>query len=110
MNGKIYFAHGKESGPMGSKIQAMMEVGKSLGFECESPSYEGMDNPDDRVKKLIKLKPEGNPLILIGSSMGSYISTIASKEIKPDGLFLLAPAFYIPEYPEQTPIPVAKKT
>lgn len=107
MKKTIYFAHGKESGPLGTKILGMMEVAKSLGYYTESPSYEGLDNPNDRVKKLLDLKPTGSPLILVGSSMGSYISTIASRYIKPDGLFLLAPAFYIEKYPEQAPKPIA---
>jgi alpha/beta superfamily hydrolase len=37
-------------------------------------------------------------VVLIGSSMGAYVATVASESIKPKGLFLLAPAFYLPGY------------
>jgi alpha/beta superfamily hydrolase len=34
----------------------------------------------------------------MGSSMGAYVATVAAEIIKPNGLFLLAPAFYLPGY------------
>ena len=43
-------------------------------------------------------------LILVGSSMGGYVSTVASVSLKPAGLFLMAPAFYMPIGREQNPI------
>lgn len=36
--------------------------------------------------------------MLVGSSMGAYVSTVAAEIIKPKGLFLIAPAFYLPGY------------
>jgi alpha/beta superfamily hydrolase len=30
--------------------------------------------------------------------MGAYVATVASESVKPKGLFLLAPAFYLPGY------------
>ena len=35
---------------------------------------------------------------LVGSSMGAYVATVASEIIRPKGLFLIAPAFYLPGY------------
>lgn len=40
--------------------------------------------------------------------MGGYVATVASMVLKPAGLFLIAPAFYMPGYPEQNPTPNAK--
>ncbi len=37
--------------------------------------------------------------------MGGYVTTVASAALKPAGLFLMAPAFYMPGYPEQNPVP-----
>jgi alpha-beta hydrolase superfamily lysophospholipase len=37
-------------------------------------------------------------IVLMGSSMGAYVATVAAETIKPSGLFLLAPAFYLPGY------------
>lgn len=107
----VYFAHGKESGPWGTKITALAEVAKAKGFHVESPDYSSMMDPEARVQKLLDLKPAAKKhLVLFGSSMGSYVSAVASQNIKPDGLFLLAPAFYRAGYEKQNPLPVAKIT
>jgi pimeloyl-ACP methyl ester carboxylesterase len=104
----IFFAHGKESGPWGSKIQRLAEVGKAREFAVESPDYAGVDDPDERVRRLLALTPKAaNRLVLVGSSMGAYVSLVASRTIRPDGLFLLAPAVQIPFYPEFEPPPHA---
>ncbi|MBI4752438.1 MAG: alpha/beta fold hydrolase [Acidobacteria bacterium] len=104
----IFFAHGKESGPWGSKIQRLAEVGKARGFAVESPDYAGVDDPDERVRRLLAFNPKAaNRLVLVGSSMGAYVSLVASRTIRPDGLFLLAPAIQIPFYPEFEPPPQA---
>lgn len=42
--------------------------------------------------------------------MGGYVSALASKTLKPDGLFLMAPALYLPGYREQNPRPYARNT
>ena len=91
----VYFAHGKESGPWGTKITALAQIAKAKGCHVESPDYAQTMDPDERVKKLISLKPSAKKhLILVGSSMGGYVSTVASERLKVSGLFLLAPAFY----------------
>ena len=106
MPGTIYFAHGKESGPWGSKILALASVAQERGFEIESPDYSDIVDPEARVAKLLSLAGNATPpLILVGSSMGGYVSTVASATLRPAGLFLLAPAFYLPGYAEQDPIP-----
>lgn len=100
----IYFSHGKESGPNGRKIQKLVEVGRSLGFATHSIDYTHLDNPDDRVKHLLKTieadKPDGD-LILVGSSMGGYVSLTAGAHLNPAGIFLMAPALYLPGYQAQ---------
>lgn len=101
----VVFAHGKESGPWGSKIVFLADIAKQLGAEVLSPDYSGMDNPDHRVAQLLAL-PElqsknYSSLLLVGSSMGGYVSVVASQTLKPHGLFLLAPAIGIAGYPLQ---------
>lgn len=107
----VYFAHGKESGPWGTKIVALAKGAKRLGFDVQSPDYSMTMNPDERVKILLDLKPKAKKnLVLVGSSMGGYVSTVASRSLKVKGLFLLAPAFYKMKYANQDPIPHAKIT
>lgn len=107
----IYFAHGKESGPWGSKIVALADVARSKGFEVISPDYSDLPDPDERVKRLLEIwNGSQDTTVLVGSSMGGYVSAVASSIIKPAGLFLMAPAFYVPGYAVQEPVPVAQKT
>ena len=104
--GTVYFAHGKESGPWGGKIRALARVAESHGYRVESPDYSGLDDPDARVEKLLALAPsDPKRLVLVGSSMGGYVSTVASASLMPQGLFLMAPAFYRPGYANQNPVP-----
>lgn len=109
--GTVVFSHGKESGPWGSKITAMAVVVRELGKAVESVDYRGLDDPADRVAKLIEVgsRLEG-PLVLVGSSMGGHVSAAAAGRLKPRGLFLLAPAFYMAGYEEHTPQDVACPT
>ena len=107
----VYFAHGKESGPRGSKIEALAAVAGQKGCRVESPDYSGIADPNARVEKLLSLAArETGPLVLVGSSMGGYVSTVASTKLRPAGLFLMAPAFYLPGYEKQEPAPEAKLT
>ena len=106
----ICFSHGKESGPWGSKIAAMADLARDRGLEVESLDYRGMD-PVQRVDKLVAhCKPLGRPLVLVGSSMGGHVAAAASAELPGvRGLFLIAPAFFMPGYEEHTPVPRARR-
>jgi surfactin synthase thioesterase subunit len=105
------FSHGKESGPWGSKITAMAAVVRELGWAAESVDYRGLDDPAVRVGKLIdQAEKLDAPLVLVGSSMGGHVSAAAASRLKPRGLFLLAPAFYMKGFEEYTPQDVACAT
>jgi len=112
----VVFSHGKESGPQGRKITAMAQVARGLDFAVESVDYRGMDDPAARVHKLIQtlsslgLSGSKASLILVGSSMGGYVSAAAAGKVRPRALFLLAPAFYMPGFEEYTPQDVPAPT
>jgi len=100
----LIFSHGKESGPWGTKIQAMAQVGRDLGFVVESIDYQGMDDPATRVAKLLdSARALQGPVYLAGSSMGGHVSAAAAQPLGAQGLFLLAPAFYMPGLESHTP-------
>lgn len=107
----VVFSHGKESGPWGSKIRALATIATSKGFSVESVNYADLVDPELRVERLqaTPLPPHGR-LILVGSSMGGYVSTVCSEALKPTGLFLMAPALYLPGYRTQDPSPCAGRT
>lgn len=96
---RVIFAHGKESGPWGSKIQYLALIAGELGFGVESLNYQGMDDPDERIRHLLWHQLSGSPLVLVGSSMGGYVSAMACRELQPNALFLMAPALYLEGYP-----------
>ncbi len=109
--GTVVFSHGKESGPWGSKITAMAAVVRDLGVAAESVDYRGIDDPGARVHKLIETGARLNaPLLLVGSSMGGHVAAAAASSLKPRGLFLLAPAFYMSGYEQYTPQEVSCPT
>ncbi|MCQ8116608.1 YqiA/YcfP family alpha/beta fold hydrolase [Methylomonas rosea] len=99
MSKLVIYSHGKDSIPWGEKPSALAEVTKRLGFEFISPDYQASNDPDWRVQQLLAQNVSGyETLVLVGSSMGAYVSTVAAEIIKPKGLFLIAPAFYLPGY------------
>ncbi len=95
---KVIFSHGKESGPWGSKIRQLSQVAKDKGFSVDSIDYQKITDPDLRVEHLISVGKEEDRLILVGSSMGGYVSLAASEALQAEGVFLLAPALYMPGY------------
>ena len=97
----VYFAHGKESGPWGSKIKYLADVATAHGYAVASPDYSHTHNPKARVQQLLDLNPQAERLILAGSSMGGYVSAMACTALHPCALFLMAPAFYFDEYPDE---------
>ena len=100
----VVFSHGKESGPWGSKITAMAQVVRELGFEVESVDYRGMDDPAARVAKLIAVASQlPEPVVLVGSSMGGHVAAAAAAQVRARGVFLMAPAFYMPGFEQYTP-------
>lgn len=97
-NPLVYFAHGKESGPWGSKIRHLAHIARQRGWAVESPDYSAHKQANARVQQLLALAPAASRLVLCGSSMGGYVSAMACEQLQPDGLFLLAPAMYLPGY------------
>lgn len=92
----VCFAHGKESGPWGTKITHLATVARERGFEVISPDYSHTHDPRARVEQLIALAPQARRLVLAGSSMGGYVSAHACAALRPAALFLMAPALYFP--------------
>ena len=102
----VYFSHGQESGPWGTKIQAMADAVRGLGCRAESVDYRGIADPTERVEKLIaECQRVEEPLVLVGSSMGGHVATAATASLNASGLFVLAPAYFMPGYEELTPVP-----
>lgn len=102
----VVFAHGMESGPWGTKITALAKVAERCGWAADSRDYQSTKDPDERVRMLLADPPTADRLVLVGSSMGGYVSAMACEALRPDGLLLIAPALYFEHYdaePAQVP-------
>lgn len=107
----VCFSHGKESGPWGTKISALADVAREIGWTVESLDYQGMDDPHARVARLREYcRGHGEPLALAGSSMGGFVAAAVAAELPMRGLFLMAPAFYVPGYEQYVPPPASCPT
>jgi pimeloyl-ACP methyl ester carboxylesterase len=102
----IVFSHGQDSEPWGTKITAMAQVARDHGLEVESVDYRGMADPAVRVQRLLEVcRALPGKLLLVGSSLGGHVCTAVSTQVPTRGLFLLAPAFFMPGYERYTPAP-----
>ncbi|WP_316896879.1 alpha/beta fold hydrolase [Pseudodesulfovibrio indicus] len=94
---RLIWCHGSLSTPWGAKSLALAETAKALGLTMEGPDFSDLEDPDLRVDRLAGLlREDDRPVILAGSSMGGYVAAAAGSVAT--GLFLLAPAVYLPGY------------
>ena len=108
----LVFSHGKESGPWGSKIKALATEAENSGLTFESLNYTDLPDPDQRAQRLAEhIEKLDQSTLLVGSSMGGYVSLLNSVHSKVTATFLLAPALYMEgyskqEYPTETPVEI----
>ena len=111
----VVFSHGKESGPMGSKIRCLMAEAERLGLKTLSVDYRNCATASERVvlldETLKNLDTPPQQVVLVGSSMGGYVSTVMANNLPVAGLFLMAPALWMlaEEYTVQTYQPQTSK-
>lgn len=98
MSMNLIWSHGMDAQPWGAKSKALAEVAQEFGLTLEAPDYTSTKNPDERVAMLAERLNDAGPSILLGSSMGGYVSACASSDADVKGLFLVAPALYLQGY------------
>lgn len=98
---KTIYLHGFASGPLSRKAQFFHQRFAECGRELEIPA---MDEGDfegltiTRQLSLVERIAGGEPVQLIGSSLGGYIAALyAARHPEVAKLVLLAPAFYFPQ-------------
>jgi pimeloyl-ACP methyl ester carboxylesterase len=101
VRGHVVFSHGSDGTPFGTKIRALYEIGESEGYEVAAVDYRGVDDPAGRVQMLQEFcRDLSSHLVLVGSSLGGYVSLAAAPTLHAKGVFLMAPALYMPGIPE----------
>jgi pimeloyl-ACP methyl ester carboxylesterase len=109
--GLVHFMHGKESSPGGSKIAALASVAQARRWAVASLDYSHTTDPAARLEQLLgACASVRRPLVLVGSSMGGWVAAEAAERLGAHGVFLLAPALYMPGYPTQDPVVPAART
>jgi predicted esterase len=100
VKGHVVFSHGTEGTPFGTKIRALYEIAESEGYEVAAVDYRGVADADERVQMLHEFcRDFSSHLVLVGSSMGGYVSLAAAPTLHAKGVFLMAPALYMPGIP-----------
>lgn len=106
---KIIFSHGRSGQPDGKKTQRLSHLAKQFGHDTESVNDTDTQDPEIRSQRLhdnlmTHLNRHPEPVCLVGSSMGGYASLVAAEKIpqtRLKGVFLLAPALYLPRYQQR---------
>jgi predicted alpha/beta-hydrolase family hydrolase len=108
MPGHVILSHGSDSGPDATKVSALARVAESLGWTTFKPDYREEDAPGHagavppRIARLVEaMRDAPRPLVLAGSSMGAFVSGLASLQASCDGLFLIALPIGIPGCPQR---------
>ncbi len=99
----VIFSHGHLSSPDSAKIRRLSPIVEEAGLLWRALDYRDLrDDAGGRVERLCReLESLDEPAILVGSSMGGYVSVAAACRIPVRGLFLLAPALYLNDrYPD----------
>ena len=104
MRGHVILSHGSDSGPEATKVSALARVAEALGWTTFKPDYREEDKlgyaecVPRRVARLVEtMQGEPRPLVLAGSSMGAFVSGLASLRAPCNGLFLIALPIDIPD-------------
>ncbi|WP_028920737.1 alpha/beta hydrolase [Pseudoxanthomonas suwonensis] len=120
--GHCILSHGFESGPDATKVTALAQAAEALGWTTERPDYTDLDARSEvsrvgdvpaRLQRLLRIAGEaverGGPVVLGGSSLGAYISAIASLQVPTRGLFLMVPPLQMGPMPalDAAPVPTS---
>ncbi|MBE1161691.1 alpha/beta fold hydrolase [Dyella acidiphila] len=104
MPGHVILSHGSDTGPDATKVSMLAQVAEAMGWSTERPDYRQDDalghagSVAPRIARLHeRIAASSTPPVLVGSSMGAFVSGLASLEQPVAGLFLLATPSLIPD-------------
>ncbi len=111
--GHCILSHGFDSGPDATKVTALARVAEDLGWTTERPDYTDLDarlevgrlgDVPARLRRLVDIASvaaaRGGPVVLAGSSLGAYVSALASLQVPIRALFMMVPPTRMGPLPE----------
>jgi len=105
MRGQIILSHGSDSSPDATKVSLLAAQAEALGWQTQRPDYrsdDGRGYADSVAPRIARLRATiealDQPPLLVGSSMGAFVSGLVSLEVPVAGLLLLATPSEIPGY------------
>ena len=88
MRGQIILSHGSDSAPEATKVSALAALAESLGWRTQRPDYRSDDarghagSVAPRIARLrATIEALDAPPLLVGSSMGAFVSGLVSLEV-----------------------------
>ncbi|MHC1479684.1 alpha/beta family hydrolase [Frateuria aurantia] len=103
MRGPILLSHGSDSGPDATKVSVLAAHAEQRGWSTRRLDYRAADRQGHaesvplRLEALLQaIDACPQPPVLVGSSMGSFVSGLAAQRRPAAGLFLLATPLAIP--------------
>ncbi len=103
MRGQIILSHGSDSSPDATKVSMLAAMAESLGWRTQRPDYRDDDarghagSVGPRAARLrAAIEALDAPPLLVGSSMGAFVSGLVSLDVPVAGLLLLATPSEIP--------------
>ncbi len=111
----VFLSHGLESGPLGTKIQALKQVAEAFAdVRAFAVDHRTTRDPTTRLEQMRSAMASENAdparTILAGSSMGGWVCAQTSTQQPVLGCFLLAPALALAGYPQSSPTIQARHT
>lgn len=104
MRRQIVLSHGSDSSPEATKVSMLAMLAESLGWSTLRPDYRAADarghagSVAPRIARLrATIEALDAPPLLVGSSMGAFVSGLVSLEVPVAGLLLLATPSEIPD-------------
>lgn len=104
MSGTVILSHGFNSGPGATKTVALAAVARGLGWRTTCPDFRGDDAGglaacvEPRAARLLaEVRRATRPVMLVGSSMGAFVSVLVALDAACVGLFALALPVAIPD-------------
>lgn len=98
----VVFANGRRVSRQSTKVTQLSDVAARCGYAVLIPDFSFSNDPRARIAHLLALQPRAaRTLVLVGASMGAYVSAMACALLRPQALFLMAPALYFPQWNEE---------